>query len=381
MPSERLEIKLSLNKLLLYLVVTVVPICVVGLYTITRAEQAMDRSIGNHFHTIAATTASEVAQFINDRVVAVGTLAVSPILTEAVSEANRAYEGISDEMMKSRILRMEKEWNTPASEPFVKQMLGSRASRLLNRYREIDRRFLRITLTDSHGAAIAATHKTLDYFQGDEDFWQATYAEGRGAIHLTDVLYDEVTKSHYIGLGVPIMEEGTNRFIGALDALIEVSTIFPLIHRIETGDTMRAALVKQDGTIIYSPGATLAMNLKSEEYSVTEPARQTPEGRQRGYMTTTLRNGTDVLIGFADTGLAPSFPNLAWMVLVTQDANEAFSATRGVLRLILFSAAVALAMVTLLAVFFSLHRRPDYTDIGAARETSKGSPTDTEARA
>jgi membrane protease subunit (stomatin/prohibitin family) len=43
------------------------------------------------------------------------------------------------------------------------------------------------TVTDQKGAVVAATHKTLDYFQADEDFWQAAYAQGRGAINLTDI--------------------------------------------------------------------------------------------------------------------------------------------------------------------------------------------------
>jgi len=38
-------------------------------------------------------------------------------------------------------------------------------------------------------------------------------------VNLTDLLYDDLTKSHYIGVGVPILEEGTNRFLGAVDAL------------------------------------------------------------------------------------------------------------------------------------------------------------------
>lgn len=373
MPSDRFEIRLPLQKLLIGLVVTLVPICAVGLYAISHTERAMDRTIGNHFRTIAQTTASEVSQFINDRVLSVGTLAATPVIAEAAAESNRAYENASEQAVAARLQKMESDWNKPSAEPYVRQMLNSRASRLLNRYREIDRRFLRITLTDSRGGTIAATHKTLDYYQADEEFWQKIYANGRGAVHFTDVLYDEVTKSYYIGLGVPVMEEGSNRVIGVLDALVEVSSLFPLIHRIETGATMRAALVKADGTVIYSPTTNLAMNAKSEEFAATEEARQTSEGLQRGYAIVDLRNGTPTLVAFADTGLAASFPNLNWKVLVIQDAREAFAATRGVLRLILFAAAVALAALTFLTVYFSLHRRPEYTDLASPAQPA-GSP-------
>lgn len=365
MPSDRFVIRLPLLKLLIGLVLTLVPICAVGLYAISHTEKAMDRTVGNHFRTIAQSTASEVSQFINDRVLSVGTMAANPVVTEAAAESNRSYENSNEQAIAARLQKMESGWDKPAGEGYVRQMLTSRASRLLNRYREIDRRFLRITLTDAHGGTIAATHKTLDYYQADEDFWQKIYANGRGAVNITDVLYDEVTKSYYLGLGVPVMEEGSNRVIGVLDALVEVSSLFPLIHRIETGPTMRAALVKADGTVIYSPTTNLAMNAKSNEFAATEEVRQTTEGLQRGYAVVSLRDGVPTLVAFANTGLEVSFPNLNWKVLVIQDADQAFAATRGVLRLILFEVALALAALTFLTVYFSLHRRREYTDLAA----------------
>lgn len=365
MPSDRFVIRLPLLKLLIGLVLTLVPICAVGLYAISHTEKAMDRTVGNHFRTIAQSTASEVSQFINDRVLSVGTMAANPVVTEAAAESNRSYENSNEQAIAARLQKMESGWDKPAGEGHVRQMLTSRASRLLNRYREIDRRFLRITLTDAHGGTIAATHKTLDYYQADEDFWQKIYANGRGAVNITDVLYDEVTKSYYLGLGVPVMEEGSNRVIGVLDALVEVSSLFPLIHRIETGPTMRAALVKADGTVIYSPTTNLAMNAKSNEFAATEEVRQTTEGLQRGYAVVSLRDGVPTLVAFANTGLEVSFPNLNWKVLVIQDADQAFAATRGVLRLILFEVALALAALTFLTVYFSLHRRREYTDLAA----------------
>jgi hypothetical protein len=368
MPTDRFEIHLPLKKLLIGLSLTLVPLCAVGLYTITKAGIEMRATIGTHFKTIAGTTASEISMFFNDRVIAVGTLATDPTIVDAVTEANRRYMGVTPASIEAHILKMEKEWNSPAVDAYVRQMLTSRAGRLLTRWRETDRRFLRITLTDAQGAAIAATHKTMDYFQADEDFWQGIYAEGRGAVHMTDVLYDEVTNSYYIGLGVPVMEEGTNRFIGAIDALIEVSTIFPLVHRIETGETMRGALVKSDGTIIYTPGVSLAAKLRSEEYESVREVLMTAGGRQRGYVTTKLRGGTEVLIGYADPGMAASYPNLDWMVMVIQDSRHAFSATRGVMRLMWFSIAVGVVLMTFLAVFFSLHRKPDYTDLHVEEE-------------
>lgn len=378
MPSDRTYLKIPITKVFIGLLIALVPFCVVGLYTTQRAEKAMETSTANHFKTIAATAASEVNAFINDRVVGVGTLASNLSVIESVQEANRAYQGMSEDAIKARILAREKDWNLPQTDAFVRDMLGKRSSRTLARYRDIDRRFLRLTLTDSHGATIAATHKTLDYYQGDEDFWNAIYAEGRGAVHITDVLYDEVTKSNYIGLGVPVMDPETNAFIGALDALIEVSSIFPILRRVETGPTMRALLVKPDGTIISGPNITLAANLKSEEYAAVVDAMNSEAGRRQGYILSTLRSGSKSLIAFSQPGLRESYPNLDWTILLAQDTREAFSATRGVMRLMLFSIAVGLVMITFFGLYLSLYRRRTYVDI-TARDSPSGPAEGSEA--
>lgn len=379
MASQRSYLKIPTTKLFIGLLVSLVPFCIIGLYTIQKAENALESTIGTHFQTIATTASSEIESFINNRVVSVGTLAASPVVIEAVKQSNRAAQGLSEDAMKARILAREDVWNSPASEEFIRQLLGNPASRAMARFREIDRRFLRFTLTDSHGSTIAATHKTLDYFQGDEDFWNGIFANGRGAVHITDVLYDDVTKSNYIGLGVPVMDPETNTFIGALDALVEVSSIFPILRRMEQGHTMRALLVKPDGTIITGPNIDLAANLKSEEFAAVSETLATEAGRRRGFVITRLQSGATALIAFASPNLAASYPNLKWTVLLAQDIKEAFAATRGVLRLIMFSVGVGLLLITFFGLYLSIYRGSEIVDIRQIPQQEVKVDTDVQA--
>jgi len=372
MPAERYEVRIPLRRLLIALLLTVVPISIAGLFTISQSEKALEKTIGTHFQTIAESTASEISQFIHDRVIDVGVMATAPAVEEAISAASRAWSGMSDAAVAERIQGIEKGWNTPAAEPLVKQILGSPAARRLRRHQSVDPRFLRITVTDARGAVVAATHKTLDYFQADEDFWQALYAKGRGSVNVTDILFDEVTKSHYIGIGVPVLEEGSNRFIGTVDALVDLSTLFPFVNRVKLGPTARAALVKEDGTIIAAPEVNLSMNLKSEIYAAMQDALRTSEGRQTGYVLATVSGGASKLIGFADTGLKGDYANLGWVVTVSQDRREAFAPTRAVIRLLAFMALVGLVAVVLLGVYFSLHRTVRITHIETVARPASG---------
>jgi hypothetical protein len=365
MPSDRYEVRVPFRRLLIAMLTTIVPISIAGLYTLSLSERSLEKTIGTHFKTIAESTALEVSQFIHERVFDVGAMAASSAVIDEITAANRTYAGMGEAAISDRIQRIEKSWNTPASDSLVKPMLASRAARLLRRFQALDPKFLRITVTDERGAAVAATHKSLDYFQADEDFWQGIYSQGRGSVSVTDILFDEVTKSHYIGIGVPVVEEDTNRFIGTVDALVDLSTLFPFVSRLQLGPSFRASLVKEDGTIIAAPETTLSMNLKSDVYAAVRDALTSVQGRQTGYVVADVSGAPRKLIGFADTGLKDDYKNLGWIVLISQDAREAFAPTRAVGRMIAFMALLGLATVVFFGVYFSLHRTLRWTDIRA----------------
>ena len=226
MPAEKFEFHVSFKRLLIGLLITVVPISLAGLYAIEKSDRELRHTFGSHFKIFAESAAQEVSQFVSSRVVDVGVVATEPSIIEVINAANRQWQGVSDSAVTDRIQGIEKGWNTGESDAVVRKILSEPASVRLRRYLELDPRFLRITVTDDHGATVAATHKTQDYFQADEEFWQGIYANGRGAVSVTDILYDNVTNSSYIGIGAPVLEQGTNRFIGAVDALVDVSSLF-----------------------------------------------------------------------------------------------------------------------------------------------------------
>lgn len=368
MPVERVELRISAQRLLIGVLVVLIPICLAGLFSVAQTDRSLEREVGAHFKTIAESTASAVSQFVHDRLMGVGVMAVEPTIVDAIAAANKSYEGKSDAQIQDSFQKTDKTWNTPASEPIVKAMLASPASRLLRRHRDLDPRFLRITVTDAKGATVAATHKTLDYFQADDEYWQNIFANGRGAVSITDILYDDVTKSNYIGIGVPVLEEGSNRFIGTVDALVDMSSIFPVVNRIRPASGSKMMLVKDDGTVIAAPDVSLSMNLKSEEFGAVRDALTTVSGRQNGFVVAGLHGGGRRLVGFADTGLKQDYRNLGWLVLASEDTQAAFAPIHAVDRLLALVSLLGLVGATLLGVYVALHREQAFADIGDVRQ-------------
>jgi hypothetical protein len=371
MPKEPFELHVSFKRLLIGLLITVVPISVVGLYAITKSDSELQRTIGTHYKVLAETTARAVEQFVHDRVVNVGAVADESLVVAAAEASNRLLAPVSEEALAERIRDVEQGWNGIPSASIVSGILSSDAAGRLRRYLELDPRFLRITVTDARGVTVAATHKTLDYFQADEEFWQAIHAEGRGAVSVTKILYDEVTKSSYVGVGVPIVEESTGRFIGAVDALVDVSSLFGVVNQSHPPLNLRTTLVTEEGVVISAPDVNLSMKLVSEEFVAVRDSLTTLSGRQTGYVVTHVTGEDKRVIGFADTGLKEDYQNLGWVVLVSQDARAAFASIRLVGRLLGLLALLGLAMVTLLVVYFSLHRKDEYVALTNAEEAPK----------
>jgi hypothetical protein len=160
MPSDSLEIKVSLQKLLIALVVIIVPLNFLGLYLSSESNTSLEQVMGTHFRTIAQTDATSVVQFVNDRVIDVGAIAMEAAVVDAVVKANQTYERKSAEAIAANVAEIDEKWDTSAGDAVVGAMLSSPVSRLLQLRREIDPRFLKITVTDENGVPHRCHHQT-----------------------------------------------------------------------------------------------------------------------------------------------------------------------------------------------------------------------------
>ncbi len=367
MPQDTFEFHMSVRRLIIGLLITIVPISFFALYTISTTTDELEAAIGSHYRTIAEVTAIDLAQFIHRRVELVTLIAADPLIAEAIYPSNQQYQGMSEEAFATKIQRIEDSWNTPAARPLLARILTSRASLALRRYVQVDPSFLRISTTDMRGGTVTATRKPFDYFQGDEESWLNIYADGRGAMGLTEIDYDEVTKANHISIGVPVFEQGTGQFAGVIHANVNVTGLFPLISKADLGPQTRTLLVNQDSTVIAGPNVSFSTKLKSEEHKAVIDAFGTLQGRQAGYLVRNLEGDGDTLIAFADTGLRDDYEALGWTVIIAQPTRDAFTPIANVERFILWMAFVSLGAVIVLAVYFSLHRKGEIQGIGKGR--------------
>lgn len=361
MASSSFEVRVSLEKLLIVLIVVLVPLNFIGLYLAIESTRSAEQTIGTLFRGIAQDQALAARQFIDDRVIEVAAITSDPTVLDAITNSSHSTANLPEEAKATKIADVEKQWDTPASDVLVKDILSSRTSEALRHRREMDPRLLRLVVLDQSGTPVAASDKPRHYAPVNEVFWAGVSKNG-GTVYVSDVMYDEQNKAHYVSVGVPVLDPGSMRFVGALHAFVDVGPIFASLNNDQLGRTMAATLVREDGTVVSGVNVSPEMRLNSEEYRAAKDALGTMQGRQTGYVIAGLREGNRI-VGFADTGLKQSYGNLPWLVMVSQSTREAVAPQRMVGNFAFVMVMVALLMVTLMAAYFFLHRKQEMTEI------------------
>jgi hypothetical protein len=365
MALERFEVRVSIQKVLLGLVFVIVPLSIVGLILTTRSDIALDASIGGHLKMMAQMYSNNLSHEVSDRVAAVKLIAADPGVVEAVVTANRAYQNQNEAAISDKLDKAEKTWETPQATPAVKSLLTSKQSETLRHYHEMDQQMLRITVTDERGVPVAATAKPSRYTLTGFGPWQSVYNGGKGSVTISNILYDEPTKAYFVDIGVPVTEPGTSQLAGIALASVNISPLLASFQQDTIGDGWKAYLVNSDGTVVSGPRTDVFARARSDEFAALHDSLGTLEGRQTGYVTTDLQTGRHI-VGFSDTGLDKTYKNLAWTVLISQDEHEATAPIRSLSLFAIIMVVLALFMVTLLAVYYALHRKQQFADIEEA---------------
>jgi hypothetical protein len=357
------EFHVSGKRLLVGLLVTAVPISLIAILASTRTGRDAESAAGQNLRVITGSIAAIVKERVRAKVIEAALMSSDTAVLDEVLASNKKYERRSDEDIQREIDKIDAAWNTPVGIQMVTRILENPASTALRRKLFTQPAFSRVTVTDIRGATVAATHKTLDYYQADEEYWQDIYMTGRGAVSVTDVLYDDASRTYYIGVGVPITDM-QNRVLGTLDALVDISSLFPLLHQPELGPGGHMELVKADGSVITGTReVSLADRIQSQDWAAIRDAQNQFEDRSSGYLRASFPGGRDSLLAFADTGLNDEYRKLDWFVVASQDANALLADSSLTQFIIMAIGLITLAGVVFLAVYFTLHAQSEIDEI------------------
>ena len=319
------------------LIVALPTLAIAGAVAVGVGQAQIRDSYSRLLGRMAQQTAAAVDAFVFRRIADVATLAKVPVVRDA-SEAASA-----DPLDPQRVSEIDQVWRRHVGlPPDVMHLLDSPASHFLQDLVSGDPIYDELLITDRYGRLVAASGVTKDYYQGDERWWREAVSSRR--ISVSDVVWDESAQVFAIEVAAPI-EARSGGVVGVLNAVINTRELFAAVTGVYAAGTGEAVLVRRDGTVVFSQASVdptvhyFAATLLRDHLQGVQPGNAEYQMSFRA----TGADGQPQIVAIAPSQLARSFPQLQWVVAVSESEHTLFAPVRAqVTNLLLVLAIVAI---------------------------------------
>ncbi|PTL84432.1 PDC sensor domain-containing protein [Vitiosangium sp. GDMCC 1.1324] len=146
------------------------------------------------------------------------TLAHNPEVLAAVRAQNARRIPLAD------IQQLDARWmGSSGTQDFMRPYLDNACAAVLRGIQK-DAAFMGDAFVmDDQGALVAATQRTTDFWQGDEEKWKRSFADGKGAEFVDTPDFDESVQAYVVQVSLPVMDGG--RAIGALTVSLNLDAL------------------------------------------------------------------------------------------------------------------------------------------------------------
>ena len=321
-------------------------------------QNALTEQVGESFVSHSEDHGDQIANFFLENAGQLQVLALSDILRAAVEERNASYDGSVSEIL-DEIQYLDKDWIAAGDDdPLVVSVISedptiNPSTDTLLDFLDTFSDHVEVFITDQYGATIAATGRLSDYYQADEEWWQAAWYGGEGSVYISDPEYDESADVTAMLAVVPITSHDTGEVIGVLRSTISANALADLVAEDSVGETGHVVLFDKLGEVVFDAraetvdSAGLAAELRWEVVS---------EGAH--FDIAVDQQGSDILIGHApvygvlvdegsesEMAILAAVNNLSWTALFRQDVDEALAIVNAQIRSMIVLTLVVIGLI------------------------------------
>lgn len=330
--------------LMAFIGVTVVSAGALAVYLFTSTSSLLRQSLERELTEHTDEAALNIGEMFNKQINLVKTFALNEILEQAVEDSNEAYTGsVAD--IQAELNTKDEQWrNADArdnnNDPLVQEAFANQATLELREFQAAFPSNVEVFITDVYGGLVGTTNRTSDYYQADEEWWQAAYNDGQGAVYLGEPEFDESVGALVTQIASPIRDDETGEIIGILRTSYLVSTLNPILdERVgETGDND-----------LFIPGEVVS-HIHEKQYTPVEPAEYAAlqAVANQGMVEMDYEGEASVVLQAPVRTREgnPAVDNLGWVVVYHQQQREAFAPVNAQIR----GALIVVALVMILAV-------------------------------
>ncbi len=351
-----------------FVALTALAVGAVAFVITQQVEDTLNQRVGESLLAEARSQVDVTNLFLHEKISQMQVLALTEVVIDGVEARNRNYNGSEAEIL-AEIQRLDNHWvNAPDDDPLIEQIITPFLHINRTTFQLLDLRknlpdHIEIFVTDRYGATVAATNRLSDYYQADEEWWQAAWNDGQGAVYISDPEFDESANVNALLIAVPILGGETNEVVGILRSTLAVDTLFGILSALQLGETGRAILLNDQGETLFDP--------RAGELDIVHVPAHIAHGHTE--MGAHFDIATDEQNNLAIFGLAPlheegevdpndrslsgqiatAILNLRWLIVAQQDSTEAFAPIANITRIIQLVGLAVVAIAAILAVFLA----------------------------
>lgn len=345
------------------LVSAVLPFLVgLGLFEISGFQRLLNERGKLHF-TEARHLATELDHTADDLGEILQTwLAADPTLPGYVSARNDELKQRTPEDIARETRMIDEQWPSLAtSDARLNAVLSNPGSRSLQRFGVLHPEVAEVLVTDSLGRLIAATNKTTDFDQADEEWWMRGAALEKSG-RWTDVLrFDASSQVFSLDVVAPLHEDG--KLAGVAKISMDVSSLVRKTGRNGVIANERREVVLADGRIL----AGSRSGFVPLQQTVTQRTLENLQRSRGGWFLADDENGKPWLTGFTAIREAKDLPT--GYVLFSSRREDVVGPLRR--RFLQIGGAAAAVLLCCTLVGFHLVRRDILQPLSVLRKAAR----------
>ncbi|MFA5255545.1 MAG: ATP-binding protein, partial [Candidatus Omnitrophota bacterium] len=307
--------------------------------------------LGKEYSQVANTLNVYMVGALNGEIEDARSYATRRLWKDIIKESNSRYEGMDAESIKLKLLDMDKRWIAAGpGDPILKESLENSISVGMREAMKARTNISEIFITDKYGGVVAASNKTSDFYQADEEWWQKAYNSGKGDVFVSDIEFDESSKGWVISIVVPIKDSESGEVIGVCKDSVGVEKLFGNLSDFRLGNTGRAVLVDNKGTAIFHHDASAIMKNVLPQRMID---KMLTDKYSYMVMKNSLLRGRDLFVVFNE--IKPphlSDRGISWIVLIVQDMSEISAPIRNFIIQIAIIAILMMVLIIPIGSFF-----------------------------
>lgn len=214
-------------------------------------------------------------------------------------------------------------------------------------------------ITNKYGALVAATSKTSDYMQADEDWWQKAKTEG---VWVSDVSLDDSSGIYNLAFCIRV-DDKKGDFMGVAKIIYDIRDVFkivdsavnPLVDNAGalginfTRQTVNASLLNKDGKLIYSVKDGFGDLV---DYPYLSLIREVASVNKKPYFIA-QKDGAEKLFSQGHSRGYSDFKGLDWLLVVEKDTGEALAPLVSLAYWLVISVLLVFGVVIILSLWLS----------------------------